>query len=248
MLIKNLNHTISFSLFSEFPELLCVMSDRALGDLNVGRLPIENAQTLLNLYQIPLTQFVGMRQIHGVTVQLIDQSNQGTLLPNTDGLVTVTTQLFLGVKAADCVPLFFYDPFKKGIAVAHAGWRGTLNNICQNVIRKLQDTGSDPENIFVGIGPHIGGCCYDVTAERAKLFLENFRDPKIAFQNEGKWFLDIGQANKTQLLESGVKPEHIDASLTCTSCQNNLFFSYRKDNKETFGEMLGIIGIRNLEL
>jgi len=245
MLIKNLNHTISFSLFSEFPKLLCVMSDRTQGDLNVGRLPIENAQTLLDLYQIPLTQFVGMKQVHGVTVQLIDQTNQGTLLPNTDGLVTATPQLFLGVKVADCVPLFFYDPVKKKVGVAHAGWRGTLNNICLNMIRKLQDTGSDPKNIFVGIGPHIGGCCYDVTWERAKLFLEKFRDPKIAFQNEGKWFLDIGQANKTQLLESGVKSEHIDAPLTCTSCQNDLFFSYRKDSKETFGEMLGIIGIRS---
>jgi len=245
MLIKNLNHTISFSLFSLFPELVCVVSDRTLGDLNVGRLPIENAQTLLNLYQIPLSQFVGMEQKHGVIVRLVDEANIGKLVENTDGLITVNHQLFLGVKTADCVPLFFYDSIKKIVAVAHAGWQGTLGNITGNLIEKLEELGSDPQNVYVAIGPHIGGCCYEVTAERAKLFLEKFRDPKIAFQNEGKWFLDIGQANKTQLLESGVKLEHIDAPLTCTSCQNDLFFSFRKDTKETFGEMLGIIGITN---
>ena len=245
MLIKNLNHTISFSLFSLFPELVCVVSDRTLGDLNVGRLPIENAQTLLNLYQIPLSQFVGMEQKHGVIVRLVDEANIGKLVENTDGLITVNHQLFLGVKTADCVPLFFYDSIKKIVAVAHAGWQGTLGNITGNLIEKLEELGSDPQNVYVAIGPHIGGGCYEGTAERAKLFLEKFRDPKIAFQNEGKWFLDIGQANKTQLLESGVKLEHIDAPLTCTSCQNDLFISFRKDTKETFGEMLGIIGITN---
>ena len=159
MLIKNPNNTISFSLFSEFPELSCMMSTRKWGDLNVGIKPIENALPLLNAYKIPLKNFVSMRQRHTLNITEVTNLNGGTLIQNTDGLITSNTNLYLGVKAADCVPLFLYDPSKKTVAVAHAGWKATLGKIAENVIQKMKSLGSDPKNILVAIGPHIGGCC-----------------------------------------------------------------------------------------
>jgi len=56
--------------------------------------------------------------------------------------------------------------------------------------------------------------------------------------------LDIGYVNLLQLRKSGIPNTHIDARVMCTSCQHNLYYSFRKDTKETFGEMLGVIGVR----
>lgn len=245
MIQKPNNQFITFSIFEKFPELVCVMSNRQLGNLNVGKLPIENASPLLKLLNIPLTQFVSMRQRHTNIVASVGQKQGGTLIQDTDGLIAEGKNLFLGVKAADCVPLFFYDPVEKIVATAHAGWKGTLGEIAVKIVQKLQKLGTVPKNLFVAIGPHIGGCCYKVQHERAQLFLDKFNDSRVAFQIKDEWFVDLGFANKQQLLVAGIEPVHIDASITCTSCQNDLYFSFRKDSKETFGEMLGIIGMKN---
>ena len=244
MITKNSNNTISFSIFSQFPELLCVMSTRKLGNLNVGKSPIENAEPLLKEYGLKLDQLVVMNQVHGVNVGVVTVNSGNTIISQTDALMTKAKNLFLSVNTADCVPFFFYDPVKKNVATAHAGWKGTLGKIAEHVVKKLQALGSDPQNIYVAIGPHIGGCCYDVSLERAELFRQQFHGTSVAFFSENKWYLDLGLANKIQLKESGVLPEHIDTPITCTSCQNDVFFSYRKENKNTYGEMLGIIGVR----
>lgn len=41
---------------------------------------------------------------------------------------------------ADCVPLVFYDKEKEAVALAHAGWRGTYDNIAEEIIEILQMT------------------------------------------------------------------------------------------------------------
>lgn len=259
MLIKNPNHTISFSIFSKFPELLCIMSTRTWGDLNVGIKPIENVRPLLDAYKIPLKKFVSMRQRHSLNIEEVFNIQGGTLIEDSDGLITKDRLFFLGVKAADCVPLFFYDPIQKIVAVAHAGWRVTLGKIVVEIIKKMQKSGSDPKNIYVAIGPHIGGCCYDVPEERALLFMKLYSSSEPALAGESrssrlvvarsnnKWYLDLGFINRLQLLNSGIPLEHIDSPIICTSCQNDTYFSYRKEGPDNFGEMLGIIGVRNNE-
>ena len=244
MIIKNSNNTISFSLFAQFPKLICVMSTRKWGNLTVGKSPIKNAEPLLKEYGLKLDQLVEMNQVHGVNIGVVTIKDRNTIMSQTDALMTQTKNLFLSVNTADCVPLFFYDPVKKNVATAHAGWKGTLGKIAEHVVKKLQALGSEPGNIYVAIGPHIGGCCYDVPVERAGLFRQQFNDVPVAFFSENRWYLDLGLANKLQLKKSGVLEVHIDAPITCTSCQNDLFFSYRKENKNTYGEMLGIIGVR----
>lgn len=54
---------------------------------------------------------------------LFDQTSQ---IPDTDGMVTDIPGINLVIYTADCMPVSFYDPVKKVIAVAHSGWRGTI--------------------------------------------------------------------------------------------------------------------------
>ncbi len=160
-----------------------------------------------------------------------------------DGLVSNTFPV--AVISADCVPVLLVDPEKKVFAAVHAGWKGTLGGIVKNAVQEMVRLGAEPKRIYAAVGPHIGGCCYDVPEERAKAFIDRFgKDEKMVFLMNGSWHLDIGWANYRQLTDMGISPEHIDAPPTCTSCQNNTFFSYRKNSKKTYGEMMAVIGLR----
>ena len=247
-MLLHTNGTISFSIFKKFPELLCVMSTRVAGDLYIKKLrQAAKVQKFLRQLKIKPEELVSMEQVHGSEIAIVEDAHKsGEVIPAVDGLVTQSPGIFLGVNAADCVPVFLYDPKQKIVAVVHAGWRGTEQGIVANSINQLIKLGVGVRSLFVAIGPHIGGCCYEVSADFAQSFKTKFPSDRVVFQTQNKWHVDLGEANRLSLLELGVLPEHIDAPITCTSCQNDQYFSFRKDSKETFGEMLGVIGIRTV--
>lgn len=172
-------------------------------------------------------------QVHGNIVITIVDSSQSKV-SGADGLVTHQTGITLGVLVADCVPLLLVDPKKRIVAAIHAGWKGTLGNIAAVAVVAM---GSSPQDIFVSIGPHIGPCCYTVPRARADCF-----NDQCTYYDGADWHLDLGRANRLQLMGAGILSEHIDTPIVCTSCQSDIFYSYRKDSKSTFGEMLGYIG------
>lgn len=160
-----------------------------------------------------------------------------------DGLVSHTFPV--AVITADCVPVLLVDPASKVFAAVHAGWKGTLGGIVGNSVGEMVRTGADARRIYAFIGPHIGLCCYSVPEDRVGMFEDRFgRDEKMTSRLGGRWHLDIGWVNYRHLIDAGLPPDHIDAPPTCTSCQNNTFFSYRKDSKETYGEMMAVIGFK----
>lgn len=217
--------TIGFSIFDAYPNLVCRMSTRS----TVGT------------HQYNL---VGMKQKHASNIKIVGGRTKKNIISDCDGLVTNEKNVFISVKASDCVPLFFYATDVHAVAVAHAGWRGTLENIACGVVNRLKLIGSHPKNIVVAVGPHIGGCCYDVDVGRYEKFLQVFgRDNGVVRIFEKKFFVDIGLANYIELICSGISPDHIDAPIACTSCQNDLYYSFRKDTKEMHSDMVGYIGI-----
>lgn len=187
-------------------------------------------------------------QVHSGDAVVVN-SFQKSCLSGVDALVyqkkLSDKPVMLGVFVADCLPILMADPKNRVVAVVHAGWKGTLSGITTKTVHLMKSMGSLSQDILVSIGPHIGMCCYDVEEDRAQMFRKTFGDdPKVASIAEGAWHVDLGWVNRKQLIDSGVFLEHIDASSTCTSCQNNEFFSYRKESPETFGEILGLIGYR----
>lgn len=181
-------------------------------------------------------------QVHDNRIQTVDRQSVG-IVSGVDGLVSRGAPV--AVVAADCIPMLLVDPEGKVCAAIHAGWKGTLGGVVGNAVQEMVKVGGDVRRIYVALGPHIGACCYDVPENRARTFRERFgKDEKMAFVVDGLWYLDIGWANYRQLLSAGVTEDHIDAPPTCTSCQNNDFFSYRKDSKETYGKMMAVIGFK----
>ncbi len=151
---------------------------------------------------------------------------------DVDGLITNQSGVALVTQYADCTPLLFCDPLKKVVATSHAGWRGTVKLIGKVTVEKMtQNFGCNPKNIVVGIGPCIKQCCYEVDApvydEFSKIDFLNL-DRIFIKKTDCKFMLDLVEANRQILINSGIKDENIDCSDICTSCNSDDLHSHRK--------------------
>ena len=176
-----------------------------------------------------------MEQVHSDTVKIVDESNE---IKETDAIITNKPRLTLVVMVADCIPVLFYDPVNKVIAVAHVGRVGVFKNIIEKTILKMQEKfNSDVENILVSVGPSIKSCCYEVGEDIISATKEKFGKQYI----KNKKFLDLPDITLGQLLKSGVIKNNIEIINKCTAC-NEDYFSYRR-NKKT-GRCVGVIMIK----
>ncbi len=215
-------------------------STRTYGD---ARVP-QNASKILEVLEVPSITLASAQQVHGGKVARVGQSPL-RVTPGVDALVTTAKGLALEVHVADCVPVIMVDPIAHVVAAIHAGWKGTRDGIVGAAVKEMEAYGAHVKRIVAVIGPHIGMCCYSVDEERAKLFQDIFhRDPNISSYWGDSWHIDLGYGNRKQLVDAGISADHIDSRVVCTSCQVDSFFSYRKDTKETFGEIIGVIGMK----
>ena len=104
--------------------------------------------------------------------------------------------------------------------------------------------GSAPENIIAGRGPSIGPCCYKVGPEIIIQAKKVFHDKKGHIYNEtsdGNGYFDLWEANKMQLLHTGIPEKNIEIAQICTYCNQDHFFSYRYQKGETGRFCAGIM-------
>ncbi|TGV09491.1 peptidoglycan editing factor PgeF, partial [Mesorhizobium sp. M00.F.Ca.ET.186.01.1.1] len=154
---------------------------------------------------------------------------------------------------ADCVPLFFLDPATGAIGLAHAGWKGTVGRIAEEMVKSLQaHCGAQPADIRVAIGPSIGGCCYEVDERimtQVRTSAQNWETAVTASAAAEKYMLDLRQLNTEILLEAGIAKQHLLVTDWCTSCRTDLFFSHRKEAGAagTTGRMASYIGWKETE-
>lgn len=162
-------------------------------------------------------------QTHSDYVAVVDEKEEYT---ETDGLILTEPKTLIYLRFADCTPLIFYDQIKGIAAISHAGWRGTAARIgVKTVAKMVMNFSSKPEDIIALIGPAISKCCYEVSEEVKEKLLSTVKNTDGLYENRN---VDLKQINARQLKEIGV--EKIDICPYCTSCNNDLFYSYRKEN------------------
>ncbi len=194
---------------------------------------LQNWNRLAMAFSIPLENFQTLNQVHGDDIFVIKPygdyfSTDKTL--NYDAIVTTRENLAICIKTADCVPVFIVDRAKKIIAAAHAGWKGTALEISAKVINLLYDRyDSSPRDILAAIGPSIGLCCFELDEESAETFRnqKDYEDFLLPGNRPNKWIVDLPEANRRQMINCGIPEDNIDLSHLCTSCRQDLFFSYR---------------------
>jgi polyphenol oxidase len=238
-----------FENLGKIPDLVHFITTRGGGvslppynSLNLGLHTADNTDhvranraLLAEFTRIPYRRFLYASQVHSGNVKVIDPAaiNGGVLdqNPRTDATITALPGICLMVMVADCVPVLLFDPLKRVSAVIHAGWRGTVNFIVQNTIQSMiENYGCNPTDIFAGIGPSIGPCCYEVGEDVRNFVIQNFGTSEgylIPQNHTSKLHFDLWYANYKQLTDNGVQPKNIETSELCTKCNQDIFYSSR---------------------
>lgn len=177
--------------------------------------PLENLEAeLTNSFAsagFPMDAAVQGEQPHGNRIGIVTEPC-ATRIPGVDALATAIPGLPLIVRVADCGPVFFYDPARRVIALAHSGRRGTEGNIVAETIACLRDAfRCQPEDLIVQLGPCIRPPHYEV---------------------------DFAADIERQARACGVRQYH-DCGI-CTASHLERYYSYRAEKGKT-GRMWGVL-------
>ncbi len=208
-----------------------------LGD-HVGDDPAvveANRQLLMEAAGVPAPQralLVNPNQVHGERVLQLGEdlaASRAAAREGADGIICTQPGVPVLLCFADCVPVIAAAP-GGAFAVLHAGWRGAIAGIPGAGLAALaRAAGCSPQECNVYVGPHIGPCCYETSAQILERFTQAFGPGCDAGQRR----LDLGAAVQASLLQAGASPQRIVHAGRCTSCSNSDFFSYRADGGTT---------------
>jgi len=185
-----------------------------------------------------ITKIFTLKQIHSNRVFYINRDNINEKLDG-DGIFTDEKDLAIGVKVADCLPIYIFDNKFKVIGIAHAGWRSTLAQIGQNLVSTMiQKFSLKAFDLNFVLGPCIEQSCYEVGFELLSQFFNNMPgSERFFFQHNRKLYFDLKGLNRSLLRELGLN-EITDLDY-CTKCNSDLFYSVRRDSAT--GRNLGLI-------
>ena len=246
------------SLFQAISTRTCGASKQPFKSFNLGLNTKDTYDNILlnhvNLskaLEFDLHSLVSSRQVHGRNIITIDRkpvtTEPFTLQYTFDGFDALTTDqpgTTLIIRVADCVPIILFDAVNKILSVVHAGWKGTLEGISAHTVKKMiNHYKSNASDIIAGIGPSIGQCCFAVQKDVADLFYNRIPNAHMFIKEKNmRTFINLGEANRLQLTEQGIKKENIEVADVCTSCNSHIFFSHRKEQGQTgrFGLVAGL--------
>ena len=175
---------------------------------------------------LDIKQIVFPCQKHGVDVVRITGDNW-TKNHSADALITTEKNIALAVTHADCQAAIFYDPAHEAIALVHAGWRGSVQNIYAKLVDQMKkQLGTNPQDLLVCISPSLGPCHAEFKNYRQELPQEFW-----SFQTKPHYF-DFWKLSRMQITLAGVPEKNIEISEVCTYCNSKDCYSHRREAKD----------------
>ena len=210
--------------------------------LSVGDDPIavaENRRIAASAVGVSHDRVAFARQMSGGDAAVVDGPVTGDA-PSVDALATATPGVYLRMGFGDCLPIIMCDPSVPAVALAHAGWRGTVARVVLAAWEALRSLGASPERTTAYLGPGIAPCCYEIGEDVASLVrrLGSVGESALARQS-GTLRLDLAAANAGLLATVGVRSV---LSGLCTCCHRDLLYSHRGEGGTT-GRFAAYVGI-----
>lgn len=243
--------TLNLGWTKEDDQALVAENRRRFSRTVTGEMVAEAGWPLVTLRQVHSDVVLVVREGDGVLEGRLETA-EGRAGREGDGLLTNVPRVLLGIQTADCVPVMVVDVVKRAVGVFHAGWRGTRAGIvARGVEAMMGEYGTRPEDLVAAVGPSIGACCYVVGEEVRDGFTAEFGYGEELFREEkgvaGQWRLDLGEANRRQLVDAGVSAGRVSVIGECTGCEVDAggarrYFSHRMEHGVA-GRMLSVVGI-----
>ena len=175
---------------------------------------------------------VWLKQVHGATVVPLTAASTRPDAPpiSADGCWTTEPGVVCAVQVADCLPVLFAAPGARGVAAAHAGWRGLAGGVLEASIGALCGAAHcEPGELQAWLGACIGPRCFEVGPDVLEAFGAGSHGETLAFVpfKPGKWHADLPLLASERLHAAGVRS--ISGGHWCTVEEASRFFSFRRD-------------------
>ena len=213
----------------------------------------ENYRRLMDAYGENDRSVAFTNQTHTAKIRKVDHGDDIYYGPGVfqmeelDGIITNNRDVTLFTYYGDCVPIYLFDKRNMAIGLVHSGWRGTVINAGGAGVEKMiEEYGTSAEDITAVIGPSIGPECFQVDYNVAVEFLNKYgEEAEVVYKDieNDKYLVDLWEANRLNLISSGIKGENIVISGLCTCCNEKLFFSHRRDKGKT-GSMAALMTLK----
>lgn len=198
---------------------------------------LANRQQLVSSLNLP-KEPAWLEQTHSTDCVVVEQD----LNRVADAAITRLHSTPLAIMTADCLPILLSDINGKEIAAIHAGWRGLVNGIVENTLRKMQ---SNKAHLMAWIGPAICYSCFEIGAEVKDAYLKQYPFTNDAFgEKNGRIYADLPKLAELILKHNGVFSVY--QSNACSFEQQEQFYSYRRGAQT--GRMVSLIWFNDLTL
>jgi polyphenol oxidase len=202
----------------------------------------ENLRRLARAVGYAPEDLFEVSQVHGAGVVRPAPDRSVTLLPSraarSEADAIVIAGGAAGVRVADCVPVLVGAVDTGEAAAIHAGWRGVVKGVIGAALAEL-----GPGRKVAAIGPCIGACCFEVGDDVAAQIAEAAREPGVVVAGRtrgAKAHVDLRLSVRAVLRAAGLADADIEDVAGCTRCDEERFFSYRRDGERS-GRHLAVI-------
>jgi polyphenol oxidase len=156
---------------------------------------------------------------------------------NADGVFSFNTQSVCTVLTADCIPVLCYSEYGDMVAALHCGWKGLIGGIIEQFMEEVK---MDSQKLHFWLGRSICKECYEIKEDFIVELKNNDVDTKSLINHKlGRMYMDLKQLCQDIILSLDVGS--VEVSQWCTICNNDQFFSYRKEKtSKRFASMIWI--------
>ncbi len=203
----------------------------------------KNLEIVAKSFKIEKKRLILMNQTHSNKVQVIEKEDDLKRI-EADAMLTQNDKVALCVLTADCAPILIYEKDKKIIGCIHAGWKGAVNGVIDNTLKKLTDIGGNIKQLVVCIGPCISQKSYEVKEDFYSMFTKKSKDNDSFFikNKKNSFNFDLRGFVIKKFKDCGVSQiDNINLDSFATKSE---YFSHRRARKleeNDYGRCISVI-------
>jgi len=240
---KNLKHCF-FSRKNGYSKGLYKSLNCGLGSNDKKEVVLKNLELVSKKISCEKESLITLNQKHTNKVIFFKKQKNVKNKLIGDAIVSKVKKVAIGILAADCAPVLFYDPKKKIIGCAHSGWKGALSGIIENTIKGFDKLNSNKKDLIAVIGPCLDKKNYEVKEDFLQKFINIDKKNEIFFKKnkKKKYNFDLRGFINQKLISLNIK--NIENINIDTYSQKKLFYSYRRschNNEKNYGRCISVI-------